>query len=166
MTKELNKITGPQLQALLAYARDHGRDWKARLSQDWMRAGSPWSGPWAPLQQLRNQQGPFFNDTATTEIYTQLPDCNFELSVERSASGATAKLLLGIKVRSLGDPGVRYYDDGSGQPPESPELEVVWATDAERVPIATFSDDDFELTDDEYSRACDKAIDHAEDREL
>lgn len=42
-----------QLAALSAYAALHGRNWKARLSDAWMRAAV--SGP---LQQLRNQGGP------------------------------------------------------------------------------------------------------------
>lgn len=47
-----------QLQALNDYAADHGPEWKTRLRSDWRRGGSRWHGPYALLQQVRNQFGP------------------------------------------------------------------------------------------------------------
>jgi hypothetical protein len=51
-------ITATQLEALQQYAVWAGPMWKRKLSTDWMRGGSRWPGPWAPLQQLRNELGP------------------------------------------------------------------------------------------------------------
>ena len=52
------EITPEQLDAVKAYAHDHGISWKEELRYDWMRSGSHWSGPYHLLQQIRNLHGP------------------------------------------------------------------------------------------------------------
>jgi hypothetical protein len=42
-----------QIEALKAYAREHGRTWKSQLLADWERARTV-----GPLQALRNSHGP------------------------------------------------------------------------------------------------------------
>ena len=50
MTKELS---AEQHQALQAYAKQHGRTWRSRLSNEWMKASA------SPiLHGLRNTHGP------------------------------------------------------------------------------------------------------------
>jgi len=51
-------LTPEQLDAVKAYAHDHGTGWKESLTVDWMRGGSTWTGPYHLLQQVRNQHGP------------------------------------------------------------------------------------------------------------
>lgn len=46
-----------QMSAVESYAEWAGIDWKRRLVEDWMRAGSWWPGQWGHLQQLRNSHG-------------------------------------------------------------------------------------------------------------
>lgn len=56
--KKVEEPKPDQLKALKAYAKWAGKDWKKKLSRDWMRSGSEWDGPWHLMQQLRNQLGP------------------------------------------------------------------------------------------------------------
>lgn len=46
-------LSPSELAALRAYARKHGRTWKAALRDDWMYATAP-----ADLMRLRNRLGP------------------------------------------------------------------------------------------------------------
>lgn len=52
-----HSLTPEQLDAVKAYADDHGTRWKESLLSDWMCSGSLWSGPYHLLQQVRNQHG-------------------------------------------------------------------------------------------------------------
>lgn len=54
------KPTAEQLDALRAYAKEHGRTWKAKLHAEWMNAcqGISDLDQQALLQQVRNQLGP------------------------------------------------------------------------------------------------------------
>jgi hypothetical protein len=55
----MKKLTPDQATAVRAYAAQHGPTWKAKLADDWMRAGSrTYRGEWCYLQQVRNQHGP------------------------------------------------------------------------------------------------------------
>ncbi len=45
--------TEEQIEALRAYAKEHGRTWKADLNHDWMTGQA-----FGALQQIRNQFGP------------------------------------------------------------------------------------------------------------
>jgi hypothetical protein len=45
--------TAEQIEVLRAYAKEHGRTWKADLNRDWMTGKAC-----GPLQQIRNQLGP------------------------------------------------------------------------------------------------------------
>lgn len=49
----MTQPTSVQLDALVAYAREHGRNWKAKLLDDWAQARTV-----GPLQEVRNQFGP------------------------------------------------------------------------------------------------------------
>ena len=53
-------ISREQGIALLVYRDANGKQWKSKLSMDWMRAGYPSvsSGHGAALQQIRNTYGP------------------------------------------------------------------------------------------------------------
>ena len=55
-------LTPHQADAILAYAHEHGRNWKSDLRADWMHARARvYRGPHdyrAELQQVRNQLGP------------------------------------------------------------------------------------------------------------
>ena len=64
------KLTVDQLNAVKAYAEQHGDDWKTSLQSDWMRSGSAtYRGEWAYLQQLRNRLGPkWLYDFQLTEL--------------------------------------------------------------------------------------------------
>jgi hypothetical protein len=64
------KLTVDQLNAVKAYAEQHGEDWKTSLQSDWMRSGSAtYRGEWAYLQQLRNRLGPkWLYDFQLTEL--------------------------------------------------------------------------------------------------
>jgi hypothetical protein len=62
-------IKGPsyeQYAALVWYAEENGRDWRRKLCDDWMRAGSNWRGPYHLLHQIRNALGSswLYNDFA------------------------------------------------------------------------------------------------------
>ena len=57
-TGDRDNLTPEQLDAVKAYAEDHGIGWKESLRSDWMNSGSKWSGPYHLLQQIRNQHGP------------------------------------------------------------------------------------------------------------
>lgn len=46
-------LTPDQLNALRAFAAEHGRNWKSKLLAGWLRAAYP-----GPLQQVRNSHGP------------------------------------------------------------------------------------------------------------
>lgn len=46
-------LTPEQLEALTAYAAEHGRTWKDSLRTDWYYARRP-----GALQQIRNEFGP------------------------------------------------------------------------------------------------------------
>ena len=50
--------TTEQLDALLRWKLAHGRTWKAKLGDAWMRAGEGVLGYEPALQQLRNHFGP------------------------------------------------------------------------------------------------------------
>lgn len=52
------ELTSEQLDAVKAYAQDHGTGWKESLRSDWMGSGSHWGGPYHLLQQIRNLHGP------------------------------------------------------------------------------------------------------------
>lgn len=55
----MKDLTPEQADAIRAYAAQHGRRWKDKLLNDWMRAGSrTYQGEWCYLQQVRNQHGP------------------------------------------------------------------------------------------------------------
>lgn len=48
-----------QLVAVIAYAQENGKNWKAKLNADWLRAAARLHGRHSPLlQQVRNQFGP------------------------------------------------------------------------------------------------------------
>lgn len=52
-------LTAGQRTALLAYAKEHGRNWKGDLRADWLRAAARVGGQHSPeLQQVRNDFGP------------------------------------------------------------------------------------------------------------
>ncbi|MDX0267670.1 hypothetical protein GOC13_07485 [Sinorhizobium meliloti] len=48
-----DSLTPEQLEAIRAYAKQHGRKWKDQLNNDWMYARTI-----GTLQQLRNTHGP------------------------------------------------------------------------------------------------------------
>jgi len=51
--------TFEQVTAVIAYAKEKGKDWKAKLNADWLRAAAMIKGRHSPLlQQVRNQFGP------------------------------------------------------------------------------------------------------------
>ncbi len=53
------ELTEAQRLAVLAYAAEHGRNWKSDLSADWMRAAARVRGEHSgELQQVRNTLGP------------------------------------------------------------------------------------------------------------
>lgn len=49
----LADLTPEQRDALIAFAQEHGRNWKAALISGWLRAAFP-----GYLQQIRNSFGP------------------------------------------------------------------------------------------------------------
>lgn len=54
-----SELTEAQRRAVLAYAAEHGRNWKSDLRADWMRASARVGGEHsAELQQVRNTLGP------------------------------------------------------------------------------------------------------------
>lgn len=53
MPKSPTPQTSEQIEALKAYAREHGRYWKSALQDDWLSANCQ-----GPLRELRNTLGP------------------------------------------------------------------------------------------------------------
>ena len=51
----MERLSQDTAAALVAYAREHGRTWKAKLGEDWLYARLT-----GPLQALRNSHGPAF----------------------------------------------------------------------------------------------------------
>lgn len=150
----LDVLTTEQRKTLIDYARFRGANWKAKLNRDWMRAGSDWrGGSYAFLQQIRNQHGPEWLAECPNNLYEKLREADFEMTIEREFPEGTVKLTAGIKCTAPGSPGVRYYPDGSGQPPEAPDLDIVYLIDSLGVPMTKALEDNFELSDDEYSAA-------------
>lgn len=63
-TQTSSEPTPEQLHAIVAYAKENGRNWKANLRADWMRAAARIDGrPSGLLQQVRNQFGPSWLNT-------------------------------------------------------------------------------------------------------
>ena len=60
MSVDTDLLSDEQLEALSAYARQLGKNWKEHLLTDWMNAGEKtrFKGEWAYLQQIRNKLGP------------------------------------------------------------------------------------------------------------
>lgn len=66
-------LTEAQRLAVLAYASEHGRNWKSDLSADWMRAAARVGGRHsAELQQIRNTLGPaWLNKVSLKDLATK-----------------------------------------------------------------------------------------------
>ena len=58
MRGEKVELAPEHAAALLEFAREHGRYWKAVLNECWMSGIYPPGVDGGPLQQVRNQYGP------------------------------------------------------------------------------------------------------------
>ncbi len=67
-------LLGTQRDALLAYAKENGHDWKQKLSVDWSFARARIRGEHSPeLQQVRNKLGPSWLHSVTREQIETAP---------------------------------------------------------------------------------------------
>jgi len=67
-------LLAAQRDALLAYAKENGRDWKSKLAVDWSFARARIRGEHSPeLQQVRNKLGPSWLHSVTLEQIEAAP---------------------------------------------------------------------------------------------
>ena len=72
----MDKLTDEQAEALVSYikwCKERKVEWRQRLSTDWMRAGSDWSGPYHLLHQIRNRLGPRW--LVDVQVYEPVAEC-------------------------------------------------------------------------------------------
>jgi len=120
MSKKKIKRPNPnpvQLDAIVEFARRHGRGWKGKLEECWMRAGYPGcsSTQAALLQQVRNQCGPSW--LADFELPpTALVSSSIERAIASDPQSAEAHLMRdprfqGDLFRSYGPGKYSHYAD-------------------------------------------------------
>lgn len=86
MSKPTDELNDDQLRAIHDYKEQIGRDWKKKLSDDWLQAGgrTPYRGEWAYLQQVRNRLGPSWLKKVTEAeiddaVTQRLPSTSFKM---------------------------------------------------------------------------------------
>lgn len=95
----LSDLTPEQQSALLDYAAWAGPSWKDKLTSDWMRAGTDWSGPYHLLHQIRNNFGPSWLSTlelpvtASKKKATTMKKKNKKVTAQDSNPGTVSSKL-------------------------------------------------------------------------